>query len=103
MTAITRSLLSASALLLEYQELGSCNSENELRTIFMGAFMHAREAHLSCTLLREEYAKGKDFDKRLDLIMLPSWPPHQKAVATGEMKFFPQGTAKNYRNVLEPD
>ncbi|MBU0490392.1 MAG: hypothetical protein KKA73_18765 [Chloroflexi bacterium] len=57
MTAITRSLLSASTLLLEWETLGSCQSEDQLRTVFMGAFLHAREAHLSYILLREEDAK----------------------------------------------
>lgn len=96
MTAITRSLLSTIALLLEWDALSKCNSESELRTVLMGAFLHAREAHLSLILMPEA-TPPQGFDKRLDLYLLPSWPPHQEAVAAGEMKFFPTGVATDYR------
>src|SRR5436853_7142009 len=96
MTAISRSLLSAATLLLEWDHLGGCKSEDALCTALMGAFLHAREAHLSLILLREA-APPEGFDKRLDLYLLPSWPPQQDPVAAGEMKFFPKDRPTDYR------
>lgn len=87
MTAITRSLLSSAALLLEWEALDRCESEDELRTALMGAFLHRHEAHLSL-ILRTEVAPPPGFDKRLDLYLVPSWPPRQPAVAAGELKLF---------------
>lgn len=96
MTAITRSLLSSASLLLEWDSLGHLQSEDELRTALMGAFLHAREAHLSLILLREA-TPPEGFDKRLDLYLLPSWPPKQPAEGAGELKFFPKGRPFDYR------
>jgi hypothetical protein len=96
MSAISRSLLSGAALLLEWNRLGQCQSEDELRTAYMGAFLHAREAHLSLILLREA-TPPHGFDKRLDLYLLPSWPPQQPAEAAGELKIFLPTTATDYR------
>lgn len=62
----------------------------------MGAFSHAREAHLSLILLQEA-APPKGFDKRLDLYLLPSWPPQHRPEAAGEMKFFPKDRPTDYR------
>ena len=96
MTAITRSLLSSAALLLEWDKLGHCQKEDKLRLAFMGAFLHAREAHLLLILLTEA-PPPTDFDKRLDLSLLPSWPPDQEPEAAGEMKFFAKGCPTDYR------
>lgn len=96
MTAITRSLLSSAALLLSWDRLNECESEDELRLTLMGAFLHTREAHLSL-ILRPEADPPSGFDKRLDLYLLPSWPPRQPAIAAGELKFFRRDVAKNYR------
>jgi hypothetical protein len=96
MDDITRSLLSATALLLEWKDLNKCQSEDDLRTALIGAFLHAREAHLSLILLRE-VQPPKGFDKRLDLYLLPSWPPFEKEVAAGEIKFFRRDVATDYR------
>jgi hypothetical protein len=96
MTDITRSLLSSAALFLEWDTLGRFQREDELRLVFMGAFLHAREAHLSLILLPEATPPA-GFDKRLDLYLLPAWPPYQKALAAGEIKFFPKGRPTDYR------
>lgn len=96
MTATTRSLLSACTLLLGWELLGKCESEEELRIALMGAFSHTREAHLSLILMPEA-DPPKGFNKRLDLYLLPSWPPRQEAVAAGEIKFFREGKATDYR------
>ncbi len=66
MTDITKSLLSAIALLLEWNSLGQCLYEDDLRIAFMGAFLHARETHTPIILLRET-KPPTGFDKRLDL------------------------------------
>lgn len=99
MTAISRSLLLATTVLLEWDALGHCQSEDELRTALMGAFLHTQEARPFFILLREVDAPI-GFDKRLDLYLLPSWPPRQKAVAVGEMKFFRQDRPTDYRTRL---
>jgi hypothetical protein len=96
MDAITRSLLSATAFLLEWDALSKCEDENDLRTALMGAFLHAKETHLSLILLREKKPL-KGFDKVLDLFLLPSWPPRGKAEAAGELKFFKRNIATDYR------
>jgi hypothetical protein len=95
MTDITKSLLSATALLLKWNSLGECSYEDHLRVAFMSAFIHTRKSHPPFILLREtEPPTG--FDKRLDLNLVPTWPPQQSPVAAGEFKFFPIGRARDY-------
>ncbi len=96
MTSITHSLISAVRLLLTWENLNSCKSEDELCTALMGAFVSTYKASQSIVLLQET-SPPSGFDKRLDLYLLPSWPPMQEAVAVGEIKFFRKGVARDYR------
>jgi hypothetical protein len=80
MIDITNSLLSATALLMQWNSLETCSYEDYLRVAFMGAFIHTRKARPPFILLRET-DPPTGFDKRLDLNLVPTWPPQQPPVA----------------------